>query len=62
MTNTDEMAFQIFTRRESIKYDSKTVSDINIVPSSHEFIDIQGLEFETGRFYNESEAKVQLLF
>jgi putative ABC transport system permease protein len=26
------------------------------VPSSHEFIDIQGLEFETGRFYNESEA------
>jgi putative ABC transport system permease protein len=30
MTNTDEMAFQIFTRRESIKYDSKTVSDINI--------------------------------
>jgi putative ABC transport system permease protein len=37
-------------------YDSKTVSDINIVPSSHEFIDIQGLEFETGRFYNESEA------
>ncbi|MFV8358391.1 ABC transporter permease, partial [Flavobacterium sp. XS1P32] len=56
MTNTDEMAFQIFTRRESIKFDSKTVSDINIVPSSHEFIDIQGLEFETGRFYNESEA------
>lgn len=56
MTSTDEMAFQIFTRRESIKYDAKTVSDINIVPSSHEFIDIQGLEFESGRFYNESEA------
>ena len=56
MTNTDEMAFQIFTRREAIKYDAKTVSDINIVPSSHEFIDIQGLEFEKGRFYNESEA------
>jgi putative ABC transport system permease protein len=28
----------------------------SILPSSHEFIDIQGLEFETGRFYNESEA------
>lgn len=56
MTNTNQMAFQIFTRRESIKYDSKTVSDINIVPVSHEFIDIQGLEFEKGRFYNESEA------
>lgn len=56
MTNTDQMAYQIFTRRESIKFDSKTVSDINIVPVSHEFIDIQGLEFEKGRFYNESEA------
>lgn len=56
MTNTDQMAYQIFTRRESIKYDSKTVSAINIVPVSQEFIDIQGLEFEKGRFYNESEA------
>ncbi|SHF86983.1 putative ABC transport system permease protein [Flavobacterium segetis] len=56
MTNTAEMAYQIFTRRESIKHDSKTVSDVNIVPVSQEFIDIQGLEFEKGRFYNESEA------
>ena len=56
MTNTDQMGYQIFTKRESIKYDSKTVSDVNIVPVSYEFIDIQGLEFEKGRFYNESEA------
>ena len=56
MTNTNQMAYQIFTRRESIKYESKTVSDINIVPVSHEFIAIQGLEFDKGRFYNESEA------
>lgn len=56
MTNTDQMGFQIFTNRESIKFDSKTVSDVNIVPVSHEFIDIQGLEFQQGRFYTESEA------
>ncbi|MFV8335161.1 ABC transporter permease [Flavobacterium sp. RSP29] len=56
MINTNQMAYQIFTRRESVKYESKTVSDINIVPVSHEFIDIQGLEFDKGRFYNESEA------
>ena len=56
MTNTDKKGYQIFTRREPIKYDSKTVSDVNIVPASHELIDIQGLEFERGRFYNESEA------
>jgi len=56
MTNTEQMGYQIFTKRESVKYESKTVSDVNVVPVSHEFIDIQGLEFEEGRFYNESEA------
>jgi len=56
MTNTEQLGYQIFTRRESIKYDSNIASDVNIVPVSHEFIDIQGLEFEKGRFYNESEA------
>jgi putative ABC transport system permease protein len=56
MTNTEQMGYQMFTRRESIKYESKTVSDVNIIPASHEFIDIQGLEFEKGRFYNESES------
>jgi len=56
MTNTDQLGYQIFTKRESIKYDSKTVSDVNVVPVSYEFIDIQGLEFDEGRFYTESEA------
>lgn len=56
MTNTAQMGYQIFTKRESIKYEANTVSDINVVPVSHEFIDIQGLEFEKGRFYTESEA------
>lgn len=56
MTQTEQMGYQIFTKRETIKFESKTVSDVNIVPVSHEFIDIQGLEFDQGRFYTESEA------
>jgi putative ABC transport system permease protein len=56
MTNTEQMGYQIFTKRESIKYGSNTVTDVNVFPVSHEFIDIQGLEFEEGRFYTESEA------
>ena len=56
MTNTAQLGYQIFTKSETIKYDSKLVSDVNVVPVSHEFIDIQGLEFEKGRFYNESES------
>jgi len=56
VSNTAQMGFQIFTKREIIKFESNSISDINIVPVSHEFIDIQGLEFSKGRFYNESEA------
>lgn len=56
LTNTDQVAYQLFVKRESIKYESKLVSDVNVVPVSSEFIDIQGLEFEQGRFYNESES------
>ncbi|MBP6549578.1 MAG: ABC transporter permease [Flavobacterium sp.] len=56
MSNTEQMGYQIFTNRESVKYESNTVTSVNIVPVSHEFIDIQGLEFDEGRFYTESEA------
>lgn len=56
MSNTEQLGYQIFTKRESIKYDAKIVSDVNMVPVSQEYIDIVGLEFESGRFYNEAEA------
>ncbi|MFM9824866.1 ABC transporter permease, partial [Flavobacterium sp.] len=56
MANTDQMGYQIFTKTESVKFESNTISNINILAVSHEFIDIQGLEFEKGRFYTESEA------
>ena len=56
MNDVNQMAFQFFVNRESIKYQSATVSDINVVPVSHEFIEIEGLEFDEGRFYNDSES------
>ena len=56
MNDVNQMAFQFFVNRESVKYQSATVSDINVVPVSHEFIEIEGLEFDEGRFYNESES------
>lgn len=56
MTNTAQLGYQIFTKNESIKFESKIASDVTIIPVSHEFIDIQGLEFEKGRFYTDSEA------
>jgi putative ABC transport system permease protein len=56
LNNTEQVGYQFFVRPESIKYESNVVSDVNVVPVSHEFIDIQGLNFEKGRFYNESES------
>ena len=56
MTHTDQLGYRIFTRSESVKYGSNVVSAVQMLPVSHELIDIEGLEFEEGRFFNESEA------
>jgi putative ABC transport system permease protein len=56
LTDADHIAFQIFVRRENIRYESELVSSVNTVVVSNEFTDIQVLEFDKGRFYNESES------
>lgn len=56
VNNLDKMGYQMFVGPESLKFESETVTDVNITPASYEFIDIQGLEFESGRFYTESES------
>lgn len=56
LKNTEQVAYQLFVNHETLKYDSKTVSDVNVVPSSNEMVDIEGLSFDKGRFYNEAES------
>uniref|UniRef100_UPI002605F84D ABC transporter permease n=1 Tax=Winogradskyella sp. TaxID=1883156 RepID=UPI002605F84D len=56
LENAEHVAFQLFVRRESIRYESELVSSVNTVVVSNEFTDIQYLEFDKGRFYNESES------
>lgn len=56
MPSAQQMAYQLFVGRETIKHEDKSVADLNVVPVSHEFIDIQGLEFSKGRFFSESES------
>lgn len=56
VNHAENLCFQIFAPRESVKYESKTVADVNVVPVTDEFDDIQRTEFETGRFFNESES------
>lgn len=52
----DKMSFNLFTRNESIKYDSKTVNSIRVKPSTEEFFDIEPTKIEKGRLFNESES------
>lgn len=56
VTGAENFCFQYFTNRETIKYEGETAKNINMVPVTYEFDDIQRLEFEAGRFYNESES------
>ena len=56
VNHTENFCFQFFAPRESVKFESKTVSDVNMVPVTSEFVDIQRMEFSVGRFFNESES------
>lgn len=56
VTKANYFCYQLFTKRENIKRESETVEGVNMVPVTYEFTDIQILEFESGRFYNESES------
>ena len=56
VTNIENSCFQYFTNNQNIKYESKTVSNVNMVPVTFEFDDIQRLEFAKGRFFNELES------
>ncbi|MFD1016243.1 ABC transporter permease [Winogradskyella rapida] len=56
INDVEYAALQLFVKRENIRYESELVSSVNTVVVSHEFIDIQVMEFEKGRFYNESES------
>ena len=56
LKDAENVCFQYFTKPETIKFESKTVNSLNIVPATDEFDDIQKLDLRFGRFFNESES------
>lgn len=56
LNGADYLAYQYFVGSETIKYESETATNVNMVPVTSEFTDIQTLEFSQGRFYNEAES------
>jgi len=56
LSNVENACFQYFTGSQPIKFESKTVSNVNMVGVTSEFVDIQRMEFQEGRFFNELES------
>lgn len=57
LNDVENVCYQYFMfSRESVKYEGKTVSDLNVVPVTYEFADIQRMEINNGRFFNEAES------
>ena len=52
----DKISFNLFTRNENIKYESKTVNSIRVKPSTEDFFDIEPIKIDKGRLFNESES------
>uniref|UniRef100_UPI004049D006 ABC transporter permease n=1 Tax=Flavobacterium sp. TaxID=239 RepID=UPI004049D006 len=56
VSGIDKISFNLFTRNESIKYESKTVNSIRVKPSTSDFFEIEPVKIEKGRLFNESES------
>lgn len=54
--DAEYVCFQLFTKRENVKYEDKTVAQVSIKPCTYEFVDIEKLNFAEGRFFNEQES------
>lgn len=60
LKNVENTCFQFFSAPQNIKFESKTVYSVNVVPVTNEFADIQRLEFGQGRFFNEPNRMLQV--
>jgi putative ABC transport system permease protein len=56
LSNVENSCFQYFSNSQNIKFESKTISNVNVVPVTFEFVDVQRMEFAQGRFFNELES------
>lgn len=50
------ICFQYFTGTQNVKFEDVTVSSVSVKPCTYEFIDIEKLDFDEGRFFNEQES------
>lgn len=51
-------AFALFGSAQTIRYQDKTLENVNITPVSNEIYEIDNLKLYKGRFYNETESNI----
>lgn len=56
LNQVQAVAFNLNVRNETVKFEDRSVENANIGAFSHEYYDIESLQIEHGRFYNELES------
>lgn len=56
MPDVEAISFTLNVPNETMKYEDRTVENVNIGAVTHEYYDIEDLKLQTGRFYNEVES------
>ena len=56
MPDTEAVSFALNVPSTSVKFEENTVSNINIGAITYEYYDIESLQIEEGRFFNEAES------
>jgi len=56
MPNLKAASFLLNVGQETIKYNDKSISNVDMVPVTNDYYDIEELQVVKGRFYNEQES------
>jgi len=56
LPNTEAVSFSMNVPRESIKFEEKTTTNVEIAAVTQEYLQIEDLQINEGRFFNESES------
>jgi len=56
LPNTEAASFALNVPRESIKFEEKTTTNVEISAVTQEYLQIEDLQIDQGRFFNESES------
>ncbi|OUS09580.1 ABC transporter permease [Nonlabens dokdonensis] len=56
MEDIDVITYTIFSAPENIKFEDNTATNVNIIPGTDSYYDIENLKLEDGRFFNGAES------